>query len=112
MESLRLSAVWVFVFSVTCGISAASEVSFEADVAPILIKRCLECHQTSNVSGGLVLSHKQGMFEGGESGKVIDLDDSSESLILQHIEAGYMPPEQKGISVSYTHLTLPTIYSV
>ncbi|MDB4802330.1 PSD1 and planctomycete cytochrome C domain-containing protein [bacterium] len=98
MESLRLSAVWVFVFSVTCGISAASEVSFEADVAPILIKRCLECHQTSNVSGGLVLSHKQGMFEGGESGKVIDLDDSSESLILQHIEAGYMPPEQKGIS--------------
>ena len=71
---------------------------FEADVAPILVKRCVECHQTPMPAGGLNLTSNAGLLSGGDSGAAINLGALAESHLIERIEIGDMPPEQQGRS--------------
>ena len=90
--------VWFCVAS-RIHVSAAGRVpDFESDVAPLLIKRCVECHQGKNPSGGLLLTTRKGLHTGGESGRVIDLQNVDDSYLLQRITDGEMPPEKQGRS--------------
>ncbi|MBG87394.1 MAG: hypothetical protein CMO80_10895 [Verrucomicrobiales bacterium] len=67
-------------------------VDFERDVAPIFITRCLECHQGSEPSGGLLLTSEAGLSKGGKSG------DAIREKLLERVRAGEMPPEKQGRS--------------
>lgn len=69
---------------------------FEAEIAPLLIKRCVECHQGKEPAGNLLLTTREGLLKGGDSGAAINTDKLSESHILQRIRDGEMPPEKKG----------------
>lgn len=73
-------------------------IDFEVQVAPILAARCIECHHHEEKSGGLELSTHSGLSAGGDSGKVIDPQNPSSSILLQKIVDGEMPPAQQGIS--------------
>lgn len=73
-------------------------VQFERDVAPILITRCLECHHAGEATGGLVLATAAGLSKGGESGAAVVPGKAAQSLLVQRIEAGEMPPPKKGHS--------------
>ena len=56
---LAIGLVW------PAGAEAADEPDrFSRDVAPILVKRCLECHQGREASGKLVLSDKASLAAG------------------------------------------------
>ncbi len=68
---------------------------FDREVAPILIRNCLDCHYGSDPSGGLDLSSRESFAGGGESGRVVDADDPGKSLLWQKISPGEMPPESK-----------------
>ena len=71
---------------------------FESKVKPILEANCLKCHGGgAKVRGGLRLLSRASVLEGGDSGPAIDLDDPSESLLLEAINyRGYeMPPKGK-----------------
>lgn len=85
---------------VTCVLAASTcyAADFEHDVAPLLIRRCLECHQGSEPSGGLSLKSRTGLLKGGESGMAISVDGAEESYLLQRVHAGEMPPPVKGVS--------------
>ena len=72
------------------------EVDFEAQVAPILIKHCLECHQSPTPSGNLNLTTHHGFLQGGDSGPAVDLDQAEASLLIEYLTAGEMPPPEKG----------------
>ena len=74
----------------------AIAVDFENDVAPILIRRCLECHQATNASGGLALDTSGSVAVGGGSGPALSSGSSSDSLLFQRIRDGEMPPPQHG----------------
>jgi hypothetical protein len=71
-------------------------VDFESDLAPLLIRRCVECHQGQDPSGGLLLTTREGLQAGGESGQVVDLQHVDESVLLQRVLEGEMPPEKQG----------------
>lgn len=71
---------------------------FEADVAPLLIRRCLECHRDENRSGGLSLESKSALQKGGDSGDVIDATQPEKSYVLQRVISKEMPPPAKGVS--------------
>ena len=71
---------------------------FQQQIAPLLIKRCLECHQNSDPSGGLSLASKAGLMSGGESGPVLSPGSEEESYLIERVVAGEMPPEQDGVS--------------
>ena len=76
--------------------AAESRQTFDRDVAPILVKHCLECHNAQDASGGLVLSQRDAALRGGMNGVVIRPHDPNRSRLLQRIRANEMPPPRQG----------------
>lgn len=70
---------------------------FETDVAPVIVRRCLECHKGQAPSGGLSLESHAGFLRGGESGAVVSPGKPDESLLFSRISSGEMPPAVKGV---------------
>jgi hypothetical protein len=71
---------------------------FSRDIAPILVKRCLECHRGPEASGKLVLVDKASLAAGGESGPAIVPRNPDESILFKRVSAGEMPPPKRGHS--------------
>ncbi|MEC7776836.1 MAG: PSD1 and planctomycete cytochrome C domain-containing protein [Planctomycetota bacterium] len=74
----------------------SAEPDFEKEIAPLLVKRCLECHSPSEKKGDLDLSTYQSASAGGESGPA--LGKPGKSLLLKRISSGEMPPKLQGKS--------------
>lgn len=81
------------------GISASvslgdeSSLTFERDIRPILRAHCLDCHgATDSHEGNLDLRLVRLMQQGGDSGPAIVSGKPDESLIIQRIRDGEMPP--------------------
>lgn len=68
---------------------------FTEKVKPILKKRCFSCHGDPEVKGEYVLTNREDMIAGGESGEAVDFDDVQGSVLLEALRyEGYeMPPE-------------------
>jgi Protein of unknown function (DUF1549)/Protein of unknown function (DUF1553)/Planctomycete cytochrome C/NPCBM/NEW2 domain len=61
----------------------------------LLRDRCIECHGETTQEGGLRLDHKDALVAGGDSGKAIQLGQSSESMLISRVSAkddSRMPP--------------------
>jgi hypothetical protein len=71
---------------------------FEKSVRPILVERCLECHNAEKHRGGLRLDSRAAMMKGGDTGPVMvphKPDESRFIAVLSHKEIVKMPPKQK-----------------
>ncbi len=74
----------------------ASPVSYERDVRPIFKAHCLHCHgEESELRGGLDLRLRRLMLVGGDSGPAIVAGDADESLLLDYVSTGLMPPKEE-----------------
>ncbi|RPI82538.1 MAG: hypothetical protein EHM42_09350, partial [Planctomycetaceae bacterium] len=58
---------------------AQDNPDFDRDVAPILVKRCLECHNARDASGGLVLTTSERTLKGGDGGEAVIPHDPAAS---------------------------------
>lgn len=74
----------------------AASPDFESQIIPILLSRCLECHQSGNPSGGLAIDSAAALLKGGDSGEVIRPGHAADSLMFRRIESGEMPPAKNG----------------
>lgn len=74
------------------------EALFEFEIAPLLAKHCLECHDTNRKEGALDLSRKAAAFRGGDSGKAIDPGHGSESELWELVESDDMPEDRPPLS--------------
>ena len=63
-------------------------IDFNRDIAQLISKRCLECHNQRDVKGNVNLTAAKEFRIGTENGK----------LALKLINEGKMPPESKGVS--------------
>ena len=68
---------------------------FEKNIRPILSTQCYSCHSSTSkdVKGGLSLDTRQGILNGGDSGPSVVPGKIDESLLLDYIESGDMPPD-------------------
>ncbi len=73
---------------------AAKAPDFDRDVAAILSRRCLDCHNAAEHKGGLVLSGKATAMAGGDTGPAIVPGKPGESLLWQRIDKDEMPPKK------------------
>jgi len=74
---------------------AAPALTFERDVRSIFKAHCFECHgETDKLKGGLDLRLKRFLVAGGESGAAIVVGKPGESLLIDRVAAGEMPPEK------------------
>lgn len=73
---------------------AAPTLSFERDVAPLLTARCAKCHGGGKLEGGLDVRRRFLIAKGGDSGAAIVPGKPDDSLLLQRITSGEMPPDK------------------
>lgn len=82
-------------------LSIGNDLSFEKDIRPILKAHCFHCHgEQGETEGELDLRLRRLILSGGESGPAMVLNNSADSLLIQRIEAGEMPPEDKPMSAA------------
>ncbi|MFN0170227.1 MAG: DUF1553 domain-containing protein [Bryobacteraceae bacterium] len=72
--------------------STAVAAITENDVLPIFQTRCFVCHGKREQKGGLDLRTRASRLKGGKSGPAMVVGNPGESLIVQKIESGAMPP--------------------
>ena len=78
---------------------SAKEQFFDREIAPLLSRHCLECHDTVNHKGRLDLSKKSTAFATAKKETVIVPGKSAESLLWEVVEADDMPNERDPLSV-------------
>ena len=92
---MRLTTAMSFVLILAacgrCGAMSLQPPEFVRDIQPLLHSHCGSCHEGAERSGGLDLG--VGIVRGGESGPVVVPGQPDESLLLQLVTAGSMPPE-------------------
>jgi hypothetical protein len=67
-------------------------IDFDGKVAPLLAKRCLDCHSGADPKGKLDLSRRSSALAGGESGKAMVPGRPEESLLWERVSSDEMPP--------------------
>lgn len=71
-------------------------ITFEKQISPIFQARCTKCHGDGKLEGGLDLRRKSLAAKGGDSGAAIIAGKPDESLLLEKITKGEMPPKEEG----------------
>jgi mono/diheme cytochrome c family protein len=71
-------------------------VRADARVRQILDARCVKCHGALKREGGLDLRRDLTMLQGGDSGPAVVPGKPDESLLVQRVESGEMPPTKNG----------------
>src|SRR5260370_1070323 len=92
--ALALAGLAEGAFADEPGPTAPSE--FEASFAAIVIRNCVVCHNPSDAKGALDLTSQSAAAKGGESGAVMIPGKPDESLLIERVTEGSMPPKGKG----------------
>lgn len=88
---MRVLVVWLAASAAL----AADDRFFDRRVAPILVKRCVACHNPQLDNGGLALDTRAGVLKGGRRGRVVVAGKPESSLlieVLRHRGDLKMPP--------------------
>jgi len=91
---------------------AYAEPLTEHDVLPIMFLRCTACHGMRRQDGGLDLHTRDAMLKGGKSGPALAPGKPNQSLLVQKLRSGEMPPKKGLDDVSVRPITPPEIDKV
>ena len=97
ITSARRCCQWLIVATIAVSGArglAADTLQFDRDVRPVLKAHCSHCHgEEHELAGGLDVRLRRFLVAGGDSGPAVTPHDPSQSLLMERIEAGEMPPE-------------------
>ncbi|MCA9216121.1 MAG: PSD1 domain-containing protein [Planctomycetales bacterium] len=101
-RSLYRFAIVIFLAAPSSLVRGDDDVDFfEANIRPVLVDKCFECHsaKSDSLKGGLRVDTKDGLLHGGDSGPAVVPNDPEQSLILQALSYDdcfyQMPPDGK-----------------
>jgi mono/diheme cytochrome c family protein len=84
------------VFCASTSQAAERQLTFEQHARPIFNTHCFHCHgEEAEKEGSLDLRLMWLAAKGGDSGPAIVPGKAADSLLIQRLEAGEMPPEGK-----------------
>jgi mono/diheme cytochrome c family protein len=67
---------------------------FDRVVAPLLVRRCFDCHNATDAKGSLNLTTAKSAVAGGDSGASLVAGKIDESLLWQRVRDNEMPPKK------------------
>src|SRR5262249_51030162 len=73
--------------------SGSAAAASRREAGGIVADRCVACHGPGKRKGGLDLSRRSSALAGGESGVVILPGRPAESLLVEKVSGGEMPPK-------------------
>lgn len=76
--------------------SVPAESVFENDVLPILQAKCVSCHGDEVQKAELDLRSQAGVSKGSSSGQIVVAGKPEDSMLLEVVEHGIMPPPDEG----------------
>lgn len=95
---------WLLILSATFSISLANakplaqeEVSFARQIFPMLMARCLGCHQSTLQSGGMVVASYTDFKKGGRHGSPFVAGKPEDSLVIKHLTGALEPRMPMGM---------------
>ena len=73
---------------------------FNDIIMPILDEKCVSCHNPNKVKGGLIMTNKEQLLLGGESGSLLVAEKDEDPRLIHHIKLpmeddDHMPPKGK-----------------
>ena len=73
---------------------------FEANIRPVLVNNCFQCHGGEEINNGLRVNSREALLEGGDNGPAIVPGQPDASLLLEAIRYDdesqvQMPPDEK-----------------
>jgi len=71
---------------------------FHTEIAPLIAKHCLECHDSGTRKGKLDLSRKAAALAGSSSGVVLVPGRATESALWEAVQANEMPEDRPPLS--------------
>ncbi|MBX3420840.1 MAG: hypothetical protein KF752_04710 [Pirellulaceae bacterium] len=74
-------------------------VDFGKDIAPLLVKNCVACHNEKKAEGGLNLQSHDTLMKGGDSGAAVTAGDLSNSQLVSRLvdPDSPMPPDDNSV---------------
>jgi hypothetical protein len=88
-------------FDVTISVSGAQHPEaprFESDVLPILTAHCAHCHDAATREGRLSLETVASLLAGGGNGPAVIAGAPGQSLLIEKVTSGEMPPGDDRLS--------------
>ena len=99
MAASSLRTITTLLTATFAGILSAEDLTYDRDVRPILKAHCFQCHGEEGApKGGLDLRLRRLLVSGGESGPAIQPGRPDQSLLLERVTSGEMPPGDKTLS--------------
>lgn len=93
MTRVSLLLMTVFWLAVAGQVCAQTAADFDREIAPLLARRCLGCHNSSDKKGGLALTAAKAAAAGGDSGPALVPGKPDDSLLWERISQNEMPPK-------------------
>jgi hypothetical protein len=88
-----LIVAWFAGVAIAAEAASKDHLTFQRDIRPLLKAHCWQCHgEEAELAGSLDLRLARFMSTGGDSGPAVVAGDSAESLLVQRIASGEMPP--------------------
>ena len=92
--SLLLIAVMEVSRALACAADPPAGPSFRDDVAPILVRKCLGCHDDKKAEGGLDITTYARLRRGGKvaGDLIIEPGDPDSSYLIESVRGGAAAP--------------------
>lgn len=88
-----LIIAWLSSAAVAVESASTDQLTFQRDIRPLLKAHCWQCHgEEAELEGSLDLRLARFIAAGGESGPAVMAGNAAESLLVQRIASGEMPP--------------------
>jgi len=80
-------------------LTSQAAVEYARDIAPLLARNCLACHNAKKPEGGLNLETHASLMAGGDSGAAIEVEQAVDSILISRVVDvdDPMPPKNNAV---------------
>jgi hypothetical protein len=97
---MRLGLSLALLLSLAAPARGADPTLFTERVAPLLRQRCASCHNPQKKRGGLDLSTRERLLEGGDQGAALTPGDAAKSLLIEQVSGAEPKMPRQGAKLT------------